>query len=382
MKILDKELFTDNKGAVYILAFFNALAVGMINPVIATHLTLNNISEVIVGINSSVYFLAIIVGSLLLKKIMKNKNLKSIIIPGLLLSAISVTAFYYTTNTLFWFILRIVIGIGLSFTYVGTQTMLHSFSKNRSLGIISGIYSACFALGYIIGAVIGPMLYTINSVYPFYISSTALTLGAIAIVLFVKKRVVIPKPSKNRVLKKISYPLQSIFTYGFAEAIIINLLPVFLIEQSVSTELIGVVIGAFILGSLLGTIPVTYIADKIGRERTMGISMFVAVVSLTGIILSGTLPLYIIFATIAGIGVGPVYALALSVIMQNLTQEDRSSGNAFFNIFYSLGAAIGPLSSSVVMKIIGAKYLFIICLLLFLVMLVKSISINKNRDTK
>lgn len=373
MKGRSRELFEGNKGAIYVIALFNALAVGVINPVISTHLTTLKVSELLVGLNSSAYFLAIILGSVFLRKKMQNRNLKVLIILGLLLSSLSIIAFSIADSVVLWFTLRILMGIGLSFTYVGTQTMLHSYSKSSSLGLISGIYSASFAAGYIIGAVIGPVLYVQLLTLPFLISAASLMLGMFGLILLVREDVLIGEATSSRVLKKIDYPIQAIFVYGFAEAIIIHLLPVFLLEQKVPTEMIGMVLGAFIVGSLIGTIPVSYLADRIGREKTMGISMLFAVVALSGIIFSASLVLFIVFALIAGIAVGPVYALSLSLIAQNLSGEERSSGNAFFNGFYSLGAAIGPLGSSLMMKLIGSRYLFVLCLLLFALLLAKSV---------
>lgn len=359
-----------NKEAIYIIALFNALAVGIINPVIATHLTELKVSELVVGLNSSVYFLAIILGSVFLRRKMQNRNLKNIIITGLLISSISIILFSLTRQIILWFVLRTLIGIGLSFTYVGTQTMLHSFSESKKLGIISGIYAASFAAGYIIGAVIGPVLYVQSPSLPFFSGAVSLLLGMIGLKILIRDEVMIQDSPDNRVVKKITYPIQAIFVYGFAEAIIINLLPVFLIERNVPTEMIGMVLGAFIVGSLIGTIPVSYMADKIGRERTMGFSMFFAVAAISGIMFSGSLKFFIVFALVAGVAVGPVYALALSLIAQNLEKKERSSGNALFNSFYSLGAAIGPLGSSLMMKLVGSQYLFALCLLLFGLLLV------------
>lgn len=372
------DYFGGNKVVIYLVSFLSALSVGIVNPITAAHMAVNQTGEMIIGLGSFLYYGSMICGTLFLRRVMQKRNLKYSVIAGLAVASVSIVSFPFFDHPAVWLLLKGMIGIGISFVYVGIQTMLHQFSSDRLLGIISGIYSLFFSAGFILGAVFGPVLYDGSTIYPFAGAAASLSTAAVLILIAVRTTVTIPEIGRHKVLGKIRYSIQAITVYGFAEAIIMNLLPVYLIRQNVETEMIGYVLGAFILGSLIGTIPMTSLADKLGREKSLGVSLIIGIIALIGLIFSGSLESFIVFASLAGFGVGPVYAIAIAIVAQNLPKKELPAGNMFFTIFISVGGALGPLISSSMMKVLGGQYLFGFCLLLFCILLVRTIVYIKS----
>lgn len=343
---------------------------GIITPLATTHMSKQGVGPIGIGIISSSFFFALVLGSILGDRKMRGKDLTQPIITGLLMTALCAVFFPLVGNPLLWLTLMFTMGIGISFNLVGIQTALHQLSHDQNRAMVSGVYTLCYAFGFVISSVVGPMIYERNANIPFNLSAFSLVLGAFLIFFLLKGTMVISPHPEEKVFTKILVPLFGAFAYGFSETTLVSLYPLYLLSQNIDLSQIGYALGIFVLGSLVGAVPVTYLGDKMGREKSMILSLVISIFAIVGIILFEGLLGKLVFSFIAGFTVGPIYPLTLAMSVQNLSAKELPSGTALFNMSYGLGSAAGPFLSSLVMGIFGNAYIFSLCLFLFTLLLI------------
>jgi len=362
-------LFEKNKWVLYTVGLLIGMAMGIINPLASTHLEKNNVGTLWIGIVSSSFFLFMSIGSIFIDKKMRNKNIKGLILVGSLVTSAACGIFPLVSNLVSLLLLMIIMGVGISFNIIGAQIMLQDLTEDNTRGIVSGMYSFYFAIGFVFSSVIGPQLYFTNAELPFMIPIVTLLFCPIIISLNFREKLVLPEKPQGNVLKKVSIGLQGAFSYGFTETTLITLYPIFLLHQAYSLANLGYALGIFVVGSIVGTIPMTYISDKFGREKILILSILLAIFTILGIIAFDALAVRLIFSFLSGATIGPIYPLALAVTVQNLDKQEIPSGTALFTSSYGVGSTMGPLISSTAMSLWGDGYIFSVCLLFFVIFL-------------
>lgn len=362
-------LFGKNKWVLYTVGLFIGVAMGIINPLASTHLEKNNVATLWIGIASSLFYLFMSLGSALLDKKMRDKNIKGVILAGSLVTSAACGIFPFVANLWGLLFLLIIMGVGISFNITGAQTVLQDLTDSGTRGIVSGMYSFYFAIGFVCSSVIGPRLYAAETWVPFMIPVVALLFCPLIINLNFKEKIIFAAKPKGNVLGKLSLGLQGAFLYGFTETTLIALYPIFLLHQKYTLANLGYALGIFVVGSIIGTIPLTYLSDKCGREKTLVIAILLAIFTTSGIILFNNFTLRLIFSFISGVTIGPVYPLSLAVTVQNLVKEEIPSGTSLFTSSYGAGSTIGPLISAAAMSLLGDEHIFSVCLLFFVVFL-------------
>lgn len=362
-------LFGKSKWVLYIIGLFIGIAMGIINPLASTHLEQNNVSSICIGIVESSFFLFMSIGSAYINKRMSNKNIKTIILVGSITSAIACGIFPFVSSLFLFILLMVVMGFGISFNIVGVQTILQNLTGDDTRGVVSGLYSFYFAIGFVLSSVIGPKLYIYSSWLPFMIPIITLLLCPFILNSNFKGKLLFPGKLKENVLKKVTIGLQGAFLYGFTETTLVTLYPIFLLHKNYSLSNLGYAVAIFVVGSIIGTIPMTYISDKFGHEKILIVIITISIFTVLGIIGFNSFWMKLVCSFLSGFVIGPIYPLALAVTVQKLGREEISSATSLFTSSYGIGSTIGPLVSSTAMSLLGDNYIFSVCLLIFIVFL-------------
>jgi MFS family permease len=111
-----------------------------------------HIDDVWIGANSTVYFLAIALGTPFVEKLLRRIGIRRTMMFGLLVTGSSAPLFPMTTELPLWFLIRVVMGFGVCFYLVGGQTAVNNFSYESNRASVNGLH----ALAFVIGLGIGP----------------------------------------------------------------------------------------------------------------------------------------------------------------------------------------------------------------------------------
>lgn len=355
--------------ALYLVAFLSGISLGLFNPFISTLMKEKGYDNIVIGANSTLYFFVIAAGTPIVASILRQIGLRKTMMLGFLLMGITAPLFAFTTQLSFWFIIRGVMGLACCLYLISGQTAINYFCNDQNRAMVNGLDALAFSLGFGIGPIMGAVAYNLSPQITFLLGS-GLILSGIVVVFFglPEKTVKFQKPNFS-IIQKLKLPLQGAFAYGFSVATLVSLYPLFLLEQNYGIERMGLIFGLFILGGLISTVPITHLADKMGKVKVLVVSVIIVIVSVFGLSLIENPMITPFLAFVSGVGMSPIFPLSLALIGSTVTLNELSSGSAVFTSIYSAGCTAGPILSAIVMTMMGTRYIFSLMLVIFVLFL-------------
>lgn len=355
--------------ALYLVAFLSGISLGLFNPFISTLMKEKGYDNIVIGANSTLYFFVIAAGTPIVASILRQIGLRKTMMLGFLLMGITAPLFAFTTQLSLWFIIRGVMGLACCLYLISGQTAINYFCNDQNRAMVNGLDALAFSLGFGIGPIMGAVAYNLSPKITFFLGS-GLILSGIVVVFFglPEKTVKFQKPNFS-IIQKLKLPLQGAFAYGFSVATLVSLYPLFLLEQNYGIERMGLIFGLFILGGLISTVPITHLADKMGKVKVLVGSVIIVIVSVFGLSLIENPMITPFLAFVSGVGMSPIFPLSLALIGSTVTLNELSSGSAVFTSIYSAGCTAGPILSAIVMTMMGTRYIFSLMLVIFVLFL-------------
>ncbi|NCQ90860.1 MAG: MFS transporter [Microcystis aeruginosa LG13-03] len=355
--------------ALYLVAFLSGISLGLFNPFVSTLMKEKGYDNIVIGANSTLYFFVIAAGTPIVASILRQIGLRKTMMLGFLLMGITAPLFAFTTQLSLWFIIRGVMGLACCLYLISGQTAINYFCNDQNRAMVNGLDALAFSLGFGIGPIMGAVAYNLSPKITFLLGS-GLILSGIVVVFFglPEKTVKFQKPNFS-IIQKLKLPLQGAFAYGFSVATLVSLYPLCLLEQNYGIERIGLIFGLFILGGLISTVPITHLADKMGKVKVLVGSVIIVIVSVFGLSLIENPMITPFLAFVSGVGMSPIFPLSLALIGSTVTLNELSSGSAVFTSIYSAGCTAGPILSAIVMTMMGTRYIFSLMLVIFVLFL-------------
>ncbi len=355
--------------ALYLVAFLSGISLGLFNPFVSTLMKEKGYDNIVIGANSTLYFFVIAAGTPIVASILRQIGLRKTMMLGFLLMGITAPLFAFTTQLSLWFIIRGVMGLACCLYLISGQTAINYFCNDQNRAMVNGLDALAFSLGFGIGPIMGAVAYNLSPKITFFLGS-GLILSGIVVVFFglPEKTVKFQKPNFS-IIQKLKLPLQGAFAYGFSVATLVSLYPLFLLEQNYGIERMGLIFGLFILGGLISTVPITHLADKMGKVKVLVGSVIIVIVSVFGLSLIENPMITPFLAFVSGVGMSPIFPLSLALIGSTVTLNELSSGSAVFTLIYSAGCTAGPILSAIVMTMMGTRYIFSLMLVIFVLFL-------------
>ncbi|BBA34917.1 uncharacterized MFS-type transporter [Methylocaldum marinum] len=383
-------------GTLYALGGLLGISLGILNPIIAIVLEERGVDGVLIGANASLPFVCVALAAPLAGRALRRVGLRRVVAVGLLAYAGAAVAFPEQTGIGAWFGLRGLMGLGLACAMIGTQTGLSCFAGEERRALANGIYGLCFGIGLAVGPVVGSYLYGLAHHLPFSAAAVLLVQAGVLVAIGLPGARAEPERASARLLLRAAIPVQAVLAYGFAEATLLTLYPAVLVRQGFTAMAVAHHLAAFVLGGLLGTLPVSHLGDRLGYRRVLfgcGLAGIIALAALMRIDSVCTLiadvwallglesrPPAAEFvagaaAIATGLTLGPVFALALALLATLLSRAQLPGGTALFTAAFAVGSAGGPWLSAWLVQHEGGRHLFTPSMALF-GLLVLSLAMN------
>ena len=138
---------------------------------------------------------------------------------------------------------------------------------------------------------------------------------------------------------------------GFDFFIIGIALPFIEQDFNLSTTQIGGVAVAAIVGSLLGSLILGPLTDKIGRQKMLIIDVLIFIIASTGTALAWDGYSLIFFRFLVGIGIGADYPITVAYITENVPSRFRGRMVIGAFTFQAVGALLGALTGIIVIEL-------------------------------
>ena len=364
----------------YILVLIVAISgfsQGMLLPLISIIFEQDGVNATLNGLSATGLYIGTLLVSPFMEAPLRKWGYKPIILVGGLLVIISLALFPLWKSVLFWFILRLLIGIGDHALHFSTQTWITSTSPKDRLGKNIALYGLSFGLGFAVGPLLVPLV-SIHEGLPFVVSSV-LCLIAWSFVFFLKND--FPETYTTKSLSsagrfKASFVIAWVaflppLSYGFLESSLHAIFPVYSLRQGIEVANVSIILAAFSIGGVVSQLPLGALSDRFGRRPMLVILLAGGAIAF---FIGGLFETYVIAIIIsffvAGLFVGSMFSLGIAYMTDLTPKALLPTGNLLCGIAFSVGSLTGPFAGGLFLQFTSSiSFLWLVSGLLLLIML-------------
>lgn len=357
-----------------IIVSISGFSQGMLLPLISTIFERDGISSALNGLNATGLYIGTLLVSPFMEAPLRKYGYKPVIILGGILVFSSLLLFPLWKHIVFWFILRLLIGIGDHALHFSTQTWITSTAEPHRLGRNIAIYGLSFSLGFAAGPLFAPLV-SIHEGLPFIVSGL-LCMSAWLLVFNLKND--FPEVMKGNLSDTGSFLKRSKstiaiawiaflgpFGYGFLESSLNAMYPVYALRNGMELTSVSMILAIFSIGGIVSQLPLGMLSDKIGRHKVIPITYGGGAIAFwVASMMGNSVPFVMLTVFIAGLFVGSIFSLGISY-MSDLTPKNLlPTGNLLCGIFFSIGSLTGPFAGGLFLEFVeNVSYLLIISIL-------------------
>ncbi len=361
---------------------------GMLMPIVAIMFQQAGIPSSVNGLHATGLYIGILIATPFMEGVLRKFGYRTILLIGSSLIIIPLFLFPVWKSLLFWFLLRFVIGIGMSMLQIGTQTWVTSFSSIHKRGRNISLWGLSFGLGFGLGPLMTNFI-EINQSLPFILSACISLLFCLAL-LWLKNEYPETESESSTMFGTFKHfghawkyawvALLFPFTYGFLEASLNGIFPVYALKIGIDVKDVSIILPAFAIGSIVFQLPLGIISDRLGRRKVLIIAMIFGVIffTLAGIMQHSLIGLFISFF-IAGMFVGSVYSLGVSYMTDLVSKDLLPAGNILCSLLYSIGSIGGPFIEGLAMQNVEGMNLFYSISFILIFVLIALLFFKKER---
>ena len=343
---------------------------GLQGTLLGVRATIEDFSFISTGVIMSAYFAGYFIGSGFVPKLVRDVG--HIRVFTALASLASTTVLF---NGLFvepitWTIVRLVAGLAYAGMFIVVESWVNDISHNKIRGKLMACYTICgfgsMFFGQFLMNVASP-----EGMSLFVLTSVLVSLALLPISLSKRPgpKIKTPKPISFKELFDISpTAMIGVCVAGFAGASIMTIGPVYAISSGMSVSQTSFFIAVYILGGILGQIPVGLLSDKVGRRTTIIMiciaTIFVAILS--AVFAHNFLWLYILFGFL-GCFTASLYPVCSAYTNDRLEKDQLVGASSRVIIVSGAGSLTGPIVTSIAMTIAGPLAFFYTISVLFMI---------------
>jgi len=357
-----------------IIVSISGFSQGMLLPLISIIFEQDGLSSALNGLNATGLYIGTILISPFMEQPLRKFGYKPIIIIGGLLVFLSLLLFPLWKSVVFWFILRLLIGIGDHALHFSTQTWITSFSPKERLGRNIALYGLSFGVGFAVGPLFVPLV-TVFEGLPFIVSGV-LCLSAWSLVFLLDNdfpghlhETSTMRGTWARFGATLGFSWVAFvppFSYGFLESSLHAIFPVYALRNEVDVSIVSVILAAFSTGGIISQLPLGVLSDRIGRKKVILLALFGGAFSFGGAALLEDNVWTLVGAfLLAGLFIGSTFSLGISYMTDLTPKALLPTGNLLCGIFFSFGSLTGPFMGGLFLEFVdGFSFLWLVSLFL------------------
>lgn len=337
-----------------IIVCISGFSQGMLLPLISFIFESRGISATLSGFHTAGLYLGVFISSFLIEAPMRKYGYQKLIIFGGLFVGVSLFLFPILDSIMFWFILRVIIGIADNVLHMSTQTWLTSTTPQHKIGKVIAVYGLFFSLGFMIGPKVADLV-VYGTHVPFVLSSV-ITMLAWPLI-FTLKGASEAKPDSDNVPITLLSTLTNFKTvivygwaalmfpmlYGFYESSLNSNFPVFAMRNGFEISQVTWILPMFNLGAILFQLPIGALGDRMGRGKLL--TWLVAIGSIGFLLMELNKESFFMLTALflmTGVACGSMYSLGLGYLTDVIPRTHIAAGNLLISIIFSIGSILGP----------------------------------------
>lgn len=343
-----------------ITAVFPAsLAYALLTAVMALRLERDGISPWLIGVNTAVFPLAILMTGQMIPGVVRRINPAILILAGMALAGAGSILMGYYHSYAAWCLLRFAVGVGVAVLWIIAEAWLHAIVPESSLGR----YHAWYAVSLAVGFALGPQLVNlagIDGLAPFTLTAA---IGMTAGFAFFSMRVTAPQMILTPVWAlrplwvKAPVAMGLAFVGGGIETALFGLVPLFTVDIGLTVGGTLSLISAFAIGHILLQPPLALLIDHVSEKTMMIIlTLSAAITAISLPFFAGTVLLWPTVAIWGGLVYG-FYNLGLASLSEKFLPSETIKAHSGFVMSYQIGGMAGPLAVGATTSLWGGTVL-------------------------
>ena len=310
------------------------------------------------GLNASAQMIAVLAIAPLGPRLIGWLGNTRVISVGIVGMVISLGLLPVFDNVWLWFPIRFVLGFASELIFTGGDIWINQIARDRTRGRLLGIYGMFvhggFALGPLSIVLLGSEDWTV-----LYLGMAVISLGLIPMYLARGSAPTIAGKPRARMLHFLRVAPSLLIAglmFGLIDTATLTLLPVYGIDKGLDEQTSALLLTMFVVGSVIGQLPVGWLADHVDRRRLLAACVFLSMISI-GLIpfVIGNLTLTWSVMILLGVSLGSFYVVAMAMIGVRFKAADLVGINASFVFLWGIGGVMGPLFSGSAMDVMGPE---------------------------
>ncbi|MEM7652691.1 MAG: MFS transporter [Pseudomonadota bacterium] len=346
------------------------IAYSVTSPLIALRLEEDGYSALIIGLNTTMFPLGILIAGPLMAKIIRRIGPTLAMASGVFLELAAILLFPLFDNIYAWFVFRLMLGFGVGFNWIVSESWMNSLARPHRRGLVLAAYITMLSAGF----AIGPELVRhvgIEGDSAFNLTAMILATSAVGwIFLYPASGAMSREPSTALlpIIRLFPLAMMAACISGILEGAVFSFLPIYGVSLGLVAEDALRLLTAFAAGNLVLQLLIGFLAD---RFRARPVLIFLGAGALACIIglplTAGSFAIWPIAFAWGGVAFG-FYTVGLVNLGQRAGQSQLTAANAAFVMAYQIGLISGPALSGGGIDIMGPDGFIVVlgtCTLLF-----------------
>ena len=330
------------------------ITIGLTFPLLSLILEGRGYSRTVIGLNSAMPAIAMLILSPVLPRIIGAIGLKPFLIGCVVAEGALILGLKVFDNLPAWFLLRFLMGATSAGLFIAGETWINQIADDRNRGRLVAIYS--IALGG--GLALGPVILAVTGTggwAPFVVGAVCNLAGVVPLMLIGNLAPRLDgRPSFSAwAFARIAPSLtMAVFAFAVLEAAASALLPVYGVRTGHSEQEAALLLSAVLIGGVALQWPVGWLADRGDRYLLIGVlgAMSAIGTALLPFVIAVPVLLYGALFFWGGVASG-IYTVALVIQGDRFRGPDLVTANAAFGLIWGFAVMVGPAAAGVAMDL-------------------------------
>lgn len=332
------------------------ITLGLTWPLLAIVLERQGVPAWLNGLSASSQMLAILAVAPLGPRLIGSLGVVRVMALGIVGMILALLLLPLFPNIWAWFPIRFMLGLAAELVFTGGDIWINQLALDKARGRLIGVYGTFLHAGFAVGpatiAIVGS-----DSWIALYLGVAVVACGLIPLVWFKGE----PRSREGKLRARMLHFLRiaptlmiTALMFGLIDSTVLALLPVYGVQKGLDSEVAALLLTMFVLGGVIGQIPIGWLADHMDQRVLLAWCTFIAMLSI------GALPFAMADVTLTwmvmllmGVTAGSFYVIAMAMIGGRFKGADLISVNASFVFLWGLGDVIGPLISGAAIDAFG-----------------------------
>ena len=322
-----------------------ALIHGLTLPLLSLILERHGVDETAIGINVTAQYLTVFVAAPFVTPLLRRYGPAFMIFWSLIASGAVFLALPVHVDVYVWFVLRMILGVALSFLWIAGEAWICHIAEERSLGRTVAVYATVVSIGFALGPAMLAWIGT-EGWTPFLVCAGLMAAAAIPMAWLRRGAPRLegrPSTSLLRFVALAPVLMLVYLVFSGADAVMLTFLPLYGTEAGLEEWQAISLLSVLALGIILSQPPIGWLADHMNGMALM-LVMVVLMAACAAVLPLGIAhtPWNAVILLGFGASMGGVYTVSLAMMGRRFRGPDLGRAVTVRSILFCVGALIAP----------------------------------------